>query len=143
MPKLRKRSGRATPQSLVHATAVQTVGSSTTTTTVSANGLNVVETRPARPHKLSVQYFSPLPRSFNFVVLAANGEEIYRSPAILSGPIPKTFTATMPPNTDFGFYASAIQPVIQFAHTGVTSGSISWVINLHVAYKYPQLASLF
>jgi hypothetical protein len=80
------------------------------------------------------------PRSFIFTVLAGNGEEIYRSPTLLSGPIPETRNFSFPRSTDFAFYASG-ENVITFLHA--TTPGINWVGNMQFEYNNTQPGSFF
>jgi hypothetical protein len=108
------------------------VSSATTTTNILQPVSGIIANRPARPDHVTVEYFSAVPRSFNFTIFGGNLEEFYRSPVLLSGPIPKRFQVPLPKNTDFALYA-ATGNVIQFTHA--TNPGISFAVNMRVAYK--------
>jgi hypothetical protein len=125
-------------QRLVHPTAINS--GATGTSPVQAGNFAIITTRPARPRKIELEYFSSAPRSFVFTVQLGDGEEVYRSRALLSGPIPRRFTASMPTSSDFSIYAQNA-PLVTFLHA--TNPSISFVINLTVEYKSPTILNNF
>ena len=96
--------------------------------------------RPGRPISLELEHYAQAPRSFTFQVNGFNGEEIYRSPLILTGPIPRKFRCKLPRSTDFATLASAAE-IIRFSHA--TNPGIKWVLNLRVQYKSQSASSYF
>ena len=111
----------------------------TTIDAVPPPSIGILNNRPARIAVVNVQYIARnVPTSFNFLVQAANGEEIYRSPLLLAGSIPSKFRAVMPSNTDFGLYPLA-QPVITI---NTSTDGVEVAMNIKVLYKYPS-ATIF
>jgi hypothetical protein len=134
------RNGKSSKsaQKLVH--PFTQVASAAASTAVPASTVGVISSRPARPVAITLTYMSAVARSFIFTVLAGNGEEVYRSPTILSGPIPETRTFNLPRSTDYAFYATA-ENVVTFLHA--TSPSINWVVNMHFEYNNTQPGTFF
>ncbi len=128
----RRRSAATKAQFLQHVTA-RTV--TTAVDNVLPAALSLITNRPARISSLRIQYVAiTTPVAFNFLVQAANGEEIYRSPLLLAGTIPRTFNATMPRNTDFGLYDNATASVVTI---NTAAPGIRAAMNMGVHYKYP------
>jgi len=127
-------------QQLVHTTSAITGAATLTNITVSR--LNVVFERPARPKAIKLTYFSTVPRAFYYSVLNAVAEEIYRSPVILSGPIPRSLAVRFVSGIDFGTYPSTNTAIII---NSVASSTINTTIELTMEYKYPSVpaAELF
>ncbi len=117
-------------QVLLHPMTV--VSSATTVTNIAQPASGIIANRPARPDHVTVEHFSGVPRSFSFTIFGGNAEEVYRSPVYLTGPIPKRIQVSLPKSTDFALYA-ANGIVVQFNHG--TNASISFVVNMRVAYK--------
>jgi len=108
---------------------------STTTDPIPPGVPSLINNRPARIINVRVQYVAVSTAiSFNFLVHAANGEEVARSPLLLAGTIPRSFVMRIPANTDYGLYNSATQPVITI--NTVTPG-VRLAVNMRVSYKYP------
>jgi len=108
----------------------------TTTDPVPPGVPSLLLNRPARIKNVRVQYVSAgtSPISFNFLVNAANGEEVARSPLLLAGTIPRTFVMRIPANTDYGLYNDPTQSVITF---NSASPGVRVAVNMRVSYKYP------
>ncbi len=132
----RQRRNNDLSQVLLH--PMTAVTSALTTTSILQPVSGIIPNRPARPVNVSVEYFSAVPRSFTFTVYGGNLEEVYRSPVLLSGPIPKKFTTSLPSTTDFALYA-ATGNVIQFVHA--TNPGISFAVNMRIAYKTALISS--
>jgi hypothetical protein len=125
-------------QRLIHPAA--SPSGATAASAFTASIFAVLTTRPARPRKVEVEYFSTTPRSFVFTIQLGDGEEVYRSRALLSGPIPRKFVAAVPNSSDFSIYTGNA-PLITFLHA--TNPSINFVINLTMEYKHPTLSLNF
>jgi len=127
-------------QQLVHTTSAITGASNITNVTVTR--LNVLFVRPARPKSIRLTYFSTVPRSFYYSVLNAVAEEIYRSPVILSGPIPRSLAVRFVGGIDFGTYPSDNRLIV---FNSVAASTINTTIELTMEYKYPSVpaAELF
>jgi hypothetical protein len=111
----------------------------TTSDNVPPGALSIITTRPCRLSKIAIQYASRgTPISFNFIVSAANGEEIYRSPLLLATAIVSRFSASLPANTDFGLYNNNVQPVITI---NTASPGVSVTMNIRALYKYPAVTT--
>ena len=117
-------------QVLLH--PMTTLSSGVAVTNIAQPASGIIANRPARPDYVTVEYFSLVPHTFNFTIFGGNAEEVYRSPAYLSGPIPKRVQVSLPKNTDFAIYP-ANGNVIQFNHA--LGPNISFVVNMRVAYK--------
>ncbi len=137
----RPRGGQAAMQKIAFIAAKTAANATTTTVTATDLGLtgNLL-TRPTRPRSVTIEYMSTVARSFTFFVVAGDGEEVYHSPPLLSGPIPRKFTCTIPSSTDFALYPSQ-SAVVSFSHA--QNPAINWVINVHFAVKYPVAAVNF
>ena len=109
-------------------------------TNVLASAVGVISTRPARPVSIQLTFMSALARSFIFTVSAANKEEIFRSPTLLSGPIPTTRSFRLPRSTDFAFYDGS-EVVVVFQHA--TNPSVNWVCNMHFEYNNTKPETFF
>jgi hypothetical protein len=109
-------------------------------TSVSNVAFGIIQTRPARPRSLEIEFMSTIARSFNFTIIAGNGEEIYRSPTILSGPIPRKRMFRLPTSTDFALYTGA-ENIMLFQHA--TNPIIHFVCNLVVEYKTSPANAFF
>jgi hypothetical protein len=131
---MRKRRGNASRngrQELEHVFARV----STTTDPIPPGVPSLINNRPARIINVRVQYVAVSTAiSFNFLVHAANGEEVAWSPLLLAGTISRSFVMRIPANTDYGLYNSATQPVITI--NTVTPG-VRLAVNMRVSYKYP------
>ena len=75
--------------------------------------------RPIKPVSITLRYAATSPTPIDFQVFAGNSEEIYQSPRLIAGLAPMTFTARLPPGTDFALFASN-ENVVQFRGNGVT-----------------------
>ncbi len=117
-------------QVLLHPMTV--VSSATNVTSILQPVSGIIANRPARPDHVTVEYYSVNPRSFTFTVFGGNLEEVYRSPVLISGPIPKKFQIPLPKTTDFALYA-ATGNVIQFTHA--LNPAIFFTVNMRVSYK--------
>jgi hypothetical protein len=107
----------------------------TTTDAIPPGAPSLINNRPARIINVRVQYVAATtPISFNFLVHAANGEEVARSPLLLAGTIPRTFVLRIPANTDYGLYNGPTQPVIT---VNTASPGVRLAVNMRVSYKYP------
>ena len=93
-----------------------------------ASEVGIPANRPARPHAIEVRFASSTPSGVRFRVYAGNGEEVYQSPALVSGHAPQLFRVTLPANTDFAMYGSD-QPAMELA------GTAQWAVRLTMAYK--------
>jgi len=133
--KIQRRTNNSSNQSqhLVHAWSQVSSSSGNTPLVASVSG--VIQTRPARPKALTLTYYSSVPRSFIFTIYGANTEEVYRSPTMLSGPIPQTRRFNFPTSTDYSLYSGSEQ-IIRFDHA--TNPDINWVGNMKVQYKSPS-----
>jgi hypothetical protein len=142
MPKQRTmRKARTTStgnQHLMHPISV--ISDTGGNTPVAANIYGIIPTRPARARSMTLSYYSQEPRSFIFTVYNGNGEEIFRSPTMLSGPIPLTRTFTFPVSTDFSLFTGS-ELVARFDHS--TNPGIRWVLNLKVEYKSASPTNYF
>jgi hypothetical protein len=112
------------------AAVTATTGSATS---LGPSSFQVPITRPSRLHKVEVEFMSTLPRSFNIQAFGGNGEEIYTSPLILSGPIPKKRVFLMPRNTDFAIYSGA-EVLVRANHS--TNPSIYFTFNIWMEHKF-------
>jgi hypothetical protein len=123
---------------LVHPAA--SVSSASANTVITATTFAILVNRPARPRKLEVEYFSVSPRSFSFNIVLADGEVVYRSPTLLSGPIPRRFTSVIPRSSDYSVYQGG-DPVVQISHA--TNPQINYVFNIKFEYSFPLAATAF
>jgi hypothetical protein len=116
------------------------VSAAANATTVPASAVGVISQRPARPVSLQLTFMSAVARSFIFTVSAANKEEIFRSPTLLSGPIPTTRSFRLPRSTDFAFY-DGTEVVVLFQHA--TNPAINWVCNMQFEYNNTKPETYF
>jgi hypothetical protein len=132
MKRPRRNNNNNSGQHLMHVCA----RNATTTEVIPPASLSLQTNRPARIASLNIQYVAAsTPITFNFIVSAANGEEIYRSPLLLAGNLPKRFSCAMPNNTDFGLYNNGAQAVVTL---NTAAPGIRCAINMKVLYKYPS-----
>jgi hypothetical protein len=129
----KSRRGKNMRQSLVYSSATTSSAGTATLVLAGSNGLNVPATRPSRPVYVEFEFFSAQPRSFSIRLYGSAGEEIFNSPVILSGPIPRKRRFVLPSSTDFGIYTGS-ETVIQFQHA--TNPSINYVVNICMEHKY-------
>ncbi len=110
---------------------------------ITAGPLGVVLTRPARPAFVKVQYLIAnvnTSHAFQFSVENAAGEEVYNSPPMLAGIMPRTVSARMPAGTDFGLYATTA-PVVIISSGTTSSATLDVVVWVDMQYKDVALAS--
>ena len=129
---VRKRNNNnKSNQQLVYSASRPSSGAITSTLTASDFGLP--QLRPSKPISVEVEFFSTAPRSFTLKAFGSAGEEIFTSPLILSGPIPRKRRFKMPANTDFGIFTTN-ETVVQFIHAN--NPSINFVVNIMIGHKY-------
>jgi len=127
----KRRRSKNTNQHLVYPAALSAAtGASSLLTSVD---FALPTSRPLKPISVELQYFSTTARTFTFKMYAGNGEEVYNSKALLSGPIPKTIRVRIPPSTDFGIY-EATAAVVRMDH--VTNPGIKFVYNIRFEHAY-------
>ena len=100
----------------------------TPSTTLTASNMAIPANRPCRPHSVEVRYAHSAPEGVRFRIYAGNSEEVYVSPALVAGPAPQVFRATLSANTDFALYGGS-QTIMDFA------GQATWAIRLTMAHK--------
>ncbi len=133
---MRKMTNGYPVQQLIHPASL---GASTGASSVfTANNFSIIANRPARPRLLEVEFFSAQPRSFTILMQGGNAEEIWRSPLLLSGPIPRRRRYQMPTSTDFALYAGT-ETVLTVFHSA--SSGLVFAFNLGVEYKFATLGT--
>ena len=109
-------------------------------TTLAALDFGLPQLRPSKPISVEVEFFSTAPRSFTLKMYGSAGEEIFTSPLILSGPIPRKRRFKMPANTDFGIFTNN-ETVVDFLHAN--NPSINFVVNIMMGHKYTAPNNFF
>ena len=127
----RRKTRQAQGQHLEHVCARL----ATTTEVIPPGGFSFLTNRPARVDNIRLSYVAiKTSVAFNFLVHAANGEEVYRSPLLLAGTIPRSFSCRIPRSTDYGLYNVATNPVIT---VNTAPPGVRLAFNMKVCYKYP------
>ena len=135
---VRKRNNNKSNQQLVYSASKP--NSALSSTTFTSSDLGLPQLRPSKPISVEVEFFSTAPRSFSLKAYGSAGEEIFTSPLILSGPIPRKRRFKMPANTDFGIFTST-ETVVQFLHA--TNPGINFVVNIMIGHKYTAPNNFF
>ena len=135
---VRKRNNNKSNQQLVYSASKP--NSALSSTTFTSSDLGLPQLRPSKPISVAVEFFSTAPRSFSLKAYGSAGEEIFTSPLILSGPIPRKRRFKMPANTDFGIFTNN-ETVVQFFHAN--NPSINFVVNVMMGHKYTAPNTFF
>lgn len=101
------------------------------TSNVTAQEFAVINTRPARPASLYVEFASATPINIQFYVYSAENRVVYISPPMISSSFVQRRRFNVPANIDFGTYTPS-NPAVSYTANGSPSGRLTfWLTMLY------------